>query len=331
MKSPNRLSSGGKNYGGGREEGRGRTNRPGARVEEEGLGGMRRLKLEKQTRNRLRCLCWTAGVWGFHTGDWGLQGSVWAILSKFRIDSQESGNWSGTLLGRLFRCQTQPFSGIGEDSWESLGLQRDPTSPSSRKSVLNVHWKDWCWNSFGHLMWKTDSLEDPDAGKDWRQEEKGITGDEMVGWHHQLEGHEFEQARGVGDGQGRLACCSPWGCKESNTTEWLNWTDWDPARVSAAPKLLDTSTWVSHKSRKLNGTKPVHAIFLQLSSVLGTPAATPPSLGPHSPASLLAPMSFPCCPSSWPPYFVNFHPNSLPLGPPLHPHCHIPSASFSGG
>ena len=62
MKSPNRLSSGGKNYGGGREEGRGRTNRPGARVEEEGLGGMRRLKLEKQTRNSLRCLCWTAGV-----------------------------------------------------------------------------------------------------------------------------------------------------------------------------------------------------------------------------------------------------------------------------
>ena len=62
----------------------------------------------------------------------------------------------------------------------------------------------------------------PDAGKDWRQEEKGMTEDEMVGWHHQFDGHDLEQALGVGDGQGSLACCSPWGCKESDTTEWLN-------------------------------------------------------------------------------------------------------------
>ena len=66
--------------------------------------------------------------------------------------------------------------------------------------------------------------KDPDAGIDWRQEEKGMTEDEMVGWHHGLNGHEFEQALKVGDGQGSLACCSPWGCKESDTTEWLNWT-----------------------------------------------------------------------------------------------------------
>ena len=65
----------------------------------------------------------------------------------------------------------------------------------------------------------------PDAGKDWRQEEKGMTEDEMVGWHHRLEGHGFEQVLGVGDGQGRLACCSPWGHKESDTTEWLKWTE----------------------------------------------------------------------------------------------------------
>ena len=63
---------------------------------------------------------------------------------------------------------------------------------------------------FGHLMRRTDSLEkNHDAGKDWRQEEKRTTEDEMVGWHHQLDGHEFEQAPGVGDGQGRLACFSP--------------------------------------------------------------------------------------------------------------------------
>ena len=65
----------------------------------------------------------------------------------------------------------------------------------------------------------------PDAGKGWKQEEKGMAEDEMVGWHHRLSGHEFEQALGVGDGQGSLACCSPWGCKESDMTEWLNWTE----------------------------------------------------------------------------------------------------------
>ena len=64
--------------------------------------------------------------------------------------------------------------------------------------------------------------KDLDAGKDGRQEEKGKTEDEMVGWHHQLDGHEFEQALGVGDGQGGLVCCSPWGGKELDTTERLN-------------------------------------------------------------------------------------------------------------
>ena len=67
--------------------------------------------------------------------------------------------------------------------------------------------------------------KDPDAVKDWRQEEKGMTEDEMVGWHHQLNGHELEQAPGVGDGQGGLVCCRPWGRKQSDTTEWLNWTE----------------------------------------------------------------------------------------------------------
>ena len=77
------------------------------------------------------------------------------------------------------------------------------------------------------ILWPPDGkngliFKYPDAGKDWRQEEKGMTEDEMVGWHHWLNGHELEQAPGVGDGQGSLACCSPWGCKESDTTEWLS-------------------------------------------------------------------------------------------------------------
>ena len=76
---------------------------------------------------------------------------------------------------------------------------------------------------FGHLMQRTNSF--PDAGTDWRQEEKGTTEDVMVGWHHRLDGHEFEQALGVGDRQGGLACCNPWGRKEWDTIEQLNWTD----------------------------------------------------------------------------------------------------------
>ena len=76
---------------------------------------------------------------------------------------------------------------------------------------------------FGHLMWSWLIRKDPDAGKDWVQEERGMTKDEMVGWHHWLDGLEFEQAPEVGDGQESLVCYSPWGWKESDTTEQLNW------------------------------------------------------------------------------------------------------------
>ena len=77
------------------------------------------------------------------------------------------------------------------------------------------------------ILWPPDKKswptgEDPDAGKDWGQKEKGMTKDETVGWHHWLNGHEFEQISGDGEGQGSLVCCSPWDCKESDTTERLN-------------------------------------------------------------------------------------------------------------
>ena len=111
-----------------------------------------------------------------------------------------------------------------------LGLQGDPTSPSWRKSVLNIHWKDWywSWNSNTLATWweeLTHFWKHPDAGKDWRQGEKEMTEDVMVGWHYRPDGHEFELAPGVGDGQGGLVCCGSWGCKESGMTEWLNWTE----------------------------------------------------------------------------------------------------------
>ena len=75
--------------------------------------------------------------------------------------------------------------------------------------------------------------KDSDAGRDWGQEEKGTTEDEMAGWHHRLVGHEFEWTPWIGDGHGGLVHCSSWGCKESDTTEWLNWTELRHCRIFA--------------------------------------------------------------------------------------------------
>ena len=119
--------------------------------------------------------------------------------------------------------------GVGKDSWESLWLQGDPTSPFWRRSALGfLRWNDskaeipvlWPPHGKSWLIGK-----DSDAGRDWGQEEKGLTEDEMAGWHHWLDGWESEWTPGVGDGQGGLACCNSWGHKESDTTEWLNWTE----------------------------------------------------------------------------------------------------------
>ena len=105
--------------------------------------------------------------------------------------------------------------------------------------------------------------KDPDAGKDWRQEEKGRTENEMVEWHHWLNGHEFEQALGVGDGQGSLACCSPWGRKESHTTEWLNWlTD------SVSYNYIQNSSmfWIWQKNLSTYHTL-IHLIHIWLTGI----------------------------------------------------------------
>jgi len=115
-------------------------------------------------------------------------------------------------------------------------LEKTLESPLDCKEIQPVHPKgNQSWVFIGRtdaeaetpILWPPDvknllNGKDPDAGKDWRQEEKGTAEDEMVGWHHRLNGHEFELALGVGEGQGSLACYSPWDCKESDTTE-LNW------------------------------------------------------------------------------------------------------------
>ena len=94
------------------------------------------------------------------------------------------------------------------------------------------------------ILWPPDRknwllAKDPDAGKDWMQKEKGTTEDELVGWHHWLNGHEFEQTLGDTEGQGSLVCCSPWGCKESDMTEWLNLTELGVNHSSSAACILN--------------------------------------------------------------------------------------------
>ena len=119
--------------------------------------------------------------------------------------------------------------GIGEDSWESLGLKEiQPGHPKGNQSWIFIGRTDAeaetpvCWppDAKSWLIWK-----DPDAGKDWGQDVKETTEDEMVGWHHRLNGHGFGWTPGVGDGQGGLACYGSCSRKESDTTEQLNWTD----------------------------------------------------------------------------------------------------------
>ena len=135
----------------------------------------------------------------------------WPIkkAERQRTDGFELGYW------RLFESpldckEIQPVHPKGNQSW--IFIER--TDVEAETPIL------WPLDAKNWLIWK-----DSDAGKDLRREDKGMTEDEMVGWYHWLHGHEFEQAPGVGDGQESLGCCSPWGHKESDTTEQLNWTD----------------------------------------------------------------------------------------------------------
>ena len=116
------------------------------------------------------------------------------------------------------------------------GKEIKPVSPKVNSPEYSLEGLMLKLQYFGHLMQRMDSGKDPDAGKDWRQEEKGMTEDERVRWYHWLDGRESEQAPGVGGGQGRLAGCSPRGCKELDTTERLNWTE-----IANTPNLQDAN------------------------------------------------------------------------------------------
>ena len=140
----------------------------------------------------------------------------------------------------LYRCELDRTEGWVPKNWcfSTVVLEMTLESPLDSKEIQPVHPKgNQSWIFTGRVdaeaeipvLWPPDAKswitgKDPDAGKDWRQEEKGMIEDETVGWHHRLDGHE--QTLGVGDGLGCLACCSPWGHKELDTTERLNWTEW---------------------------------------------------------------------------------------------------------
>ena len=140
---------------------------------------------------------------------------------------------SRTIKKAFFKCQRI-------DAFDLWYWEKTLESPLDSKEIQPVHLNGniQSWIFIGRtdaeaetpILWPPDAKswftgKDPDAAKDWGQEEKGTTEDKMVGWHHWLDGHRFGWTSGVGDGQGSLACCSPWSHKESNMTELLNWTE----------------------------------------------------------------------------------------------------------
>ena len=157
----------------------------------------------------------------YHIADKGPSNQSYGFSSSYvqlwELDHKGSAleNWcfwtvvlEKTLESPLYCKEIQPVHPEGDQSWVFIG----GSDVEAETPIL------WPPDVKSLLIWK-----DPDAGKDWKREEKGMTEDEMAGWHHWLDGHESEWTPGVGDGQGGLACCSPWVCKESNTTEQLNW------------------------------------------------------------------------------------------------------------
>ena len=180
----------------------------------------------------------------------------WPYL-ELVVFSDKIDQWDLIAIYRAFHPKTEEGTFFSSFTWYILQdishgrpqkkwcfwtvvLEKTLESPLTCKEIKPVNPKrNESWIFIGRtdaeagapIVWSTDAKnwhlnKDPDSGKDWRQEEKGTTEDEMVGWHHWLNGQEFKQALGVDDGQGSLACCSPWGHKESDMAKQLNWTDW---------------------------------------------------------------------------------------------------------
>ena len=166
----------------------------------------------KSRRHYFANKCLSSQGYGYSSGH------VWMWELNYK-ESWVLKNWcfwtvmlEKTLENPLDCKEIQPVHPRGNQSWIFIGR----TDVEAKTPIL------WPPDAKNWLIGKV-----PDAGKDWRRE-KGTMEDEMVGWHHRLNGHEFEWAPGVDDGQGSLACCSPWGRKDSDVTERLNWTELNP-------------------------------------------------------------------------------------------------------
>ena len=153
-----------------------------------------------------------------------------------------------TLLTKVHLVKAMVFPVVYKESWVlknwciwTVVLKKTLESPLDCREIQPVHPKgDQSWVFIGGtnveaetpILWPPDAeswliWKDPDAGKYWRQEEKGMTEDERVGWHHRHNGHGFGWTLGVGDGQGGLVCCGSWGCSQTLLSDWteLNWTE----------------------------------------------------------------------------------------------------------
>ena len=152
-------------------------------------------------------------------------------------------------IGALDCKEIQPVHSEGDQPWDSLG-RNDAKAESA--VLWPPHAKSW-------LIGK-----DSDAGRDWGQEENGMTEDEMTGLHHQLDGRGFEWTLGVGDGQGGLACCDSWGHKELDTTERLNWTEWS----SGFPYFLQFKSAFGNKEFMIWATVSSGLVFTDCMELL---------------------------------------------------------------
>ena len=157
------------------------------------------------------------------------------LKSRNKGLSSQSYGFSSSHVG-MWELDYKGGWGLKNWCFSTVVLEKTLENPLDCKEIQPVHPKgNQSWVFIGGtdievetpILWPPDvkawlTGKDPDPGKVWRQEEKGMTEDERVRWYHRLNGHEFQQALAFGDGQGSLACCSPWGREESDTNEWLN-------------------------------------------------------------------------------------------------------------
>ena len=165
---------------------------------------------------------------------------LWCWRSLLRVP------WTARKSNQSILKEIQPVYPKGDQSWVFIGR----TYVEAETPML------WPPDVKSSLIWK-----DSDAGKDWGQKEKGMTEDEIVGWHHRLNGPGFVWTPGVGDWQGGLACCGSWGCKESDTTQWLNWTEVKCWLEIPKNKSICLSGW--HVLEDMRWTRPISLVGMK--------------------------------------------------------------------